>query len=342
MKSIQFIGTQRSGSNLLRVMLHQHPEICSPHPPHILQVMMPFLPMYGDLSDENNFEQLIGDVCTLVELNPVSWGIKFDRAELRRRCAGNNLPQVMKAVYEMKTLQKGASSWACKSMANIHYAAAIEEAGILPFYIFIFRDGRDVALSFMKAIVGEKHIYHLAKQWKEEQELSIALCKRVGEERSVLIPYEAFISEPETHLQKICGLLDIAYSPAMLDYAQSDESKETASSGAMWGNLVKPVMKENKKKFLTGLTEAQVRIFESVAGETLLELGYSLQYPEALNTVFTPGEIAAFDRENQQLKKQAKEKADPADVLKRKAQDAFVLSLRERMNIFQSSLASHE
>lgn len=130
MQAIQFIGTQRSGSNLLRVMLNQLPEINAPHPPHIIQTMMPLLPLYGDLQEQANFSKLVDDVCTLVELNPVNWNIRFNRDEVEQRCAAHNLPQVMKAVYELKAQQAGATMWCCKSMASIHYIDAIETSGI--------------------------------------------------------------------------------------------------------------------------------------------------------------------------------------------------------------------
>ena len=79
------IGTQRSGSNLFRVMLNQLPEVASPHPPHILTRLMPLVPTYGDLSDPNTFALLIDDACRLVELNPVEWeGVHLDRAEIPR------------------------------------------------------------------------------------------------------------------------------------------------------------------------------------------------------------------------------------------------------------------
>ena len=47
--AIFMIWIQRSGSNLLRLMLNELPEIAAPHPPHILQRMMPLVPRYGDL-----------------------------------------------------------------------------------------------------------------------------------------------------------------------------------------------------------------------------------------------------------------------------------------------------
>lgn len=66
-QAIQLVGTQRSGSNLLRVMLNQHPLITAPHPPHILQRFLPLLESYGDLMHENNFDLLVDDICRLIE-----------------------------------------------------------------------------------------------------------------------------------------------------------------------------------------------------------------------------------------------------------------------------------
>ncbi len=45
MDALFMVGEQRSGSNLLRIMLGQADEIAAPHPPHILQRMMPLLPL---------------------------------------------------------------------------------------------------------------------------------------------------------------------------------------------------------------------------------------------------------------------------------------------------------
>ena len=45
MKFFQLIGTQRSGSNLFRLMLNEFDEVFAPHPPHILETFYkPFNP----------------------------------------------------------------------------------------------------------------------------------------------------------------------------------------------------------------------------------------------------------------------------------------------------------
>ena len=64
MQSIFMVGEQRSGSNLLRLILNESPSIAAPHPPHILQRFMPLLPVYGNLDNNNNFKKLIDLCCT--------------------------------------------------------------------------------------------------------------------------------------------------------------------------------------------------------------------------------------------------------------------------------------
>ncbi|HTF03461.1 MAG TPA: sulfotransferase [Bacteroidia bacterium] len=331
--AIQFIGTQRSGSNLLRVMLNQHPQIAAPHPPHILQVMMPLLRMYGNLESDAAFRQLVDDTCTLVERNPVNWGVKFDRENIYETIESRSLPQVMKSIYEAKAQSKQATHWCCKSMASIHYIREIEEAGLHPFYIFIYRDGRDVACSFRKAVVGEKHMYNLAQQWKTEQELSIALCERVGETHSILIRYEDLILDPKRELERICSALNIPFVENMLDYTTAEESQVTASSGKMWGNLVKPVMKENTRKFLKELAYDDLVIFESVAGDTLKKLGYPLEIPFEKRKTFSAEEIAAFNELNTRWQQEMKA-LSTEDMNKRKAQDDFIAELKNRFRSF--------
>ena len=44
---LYIIGTERSGSNLLRVILNAHADIDVPHPPHILKYLHALAPGYG-------------------------------------------------------------------------------------------------------------------------------------------------------------------------------------------------------------------------------------------------------------------------------------------------------
>jgi len=329
-KSIQIIGTQRSGSNLLRVILNQLSEVDAPHPPHILERFFPLLPKYGDLNIEANFDNLIEDVCKLVELNPVPWeGFQLNRSEIKSYCKSNSLIEIFKVIYELKAQFSEATYWCCKSMVNIHFADKIEKSGINPLYIYLYRDGRDVALSFSKAIVGEKHMFHIAKQWKEEQDLCIQLKEKLGNERVFLISYEELLDDSEGVLMRLCNFLKVPYNNSMLSYYKSNESAVTADSGKMWENLSQPIIKNNFNKFLKELSEEQIKIFENVAGSTLLKLNYKRFFTEN-DFSYSEDQIEKFNHENKFLKQIATLNLSEKDLDKRKGQANLVKEIIER------------
>ena len=47
------IGTERSGSNLLRLILDAHPGITVPHPPHVMNYFAALEGRYGDLQQRS-------------------------------------------------------------------------------------------------------------------------------------------------------------------------------------------------------------------------------------------------------------------------------------------------
>ena len=202
-------------------------------------------------------------------------------------------------------------------MSNVHFANEIEASGLNPLYIHLYRDGRDVALSFKNAIVGEKHIYFLAKQWKEEQDKSTALLAELGAERGIAISYEQLLKDEVGVLNSICKFLGVAYNPKVLTFYNSEESNLTAESGRMWKNLSKPIMHDNTKKYKRGLSEKEILIFESVAGDTLERLGYTLDSPSHSHLRFTQEEVEKFEAENTEMKKEVMNTAVLDDIIRR-------------------------
>ena len=101
MQAIFIVGEQRSGSNLLRLMLSQA-GIAAPHPPHLLSRMLPLVPSYGDLSNDDCWRQLVNDACELVERNPVPWSgtPRFDRLDIAARCRERSLYAIFGALMD--------------------------------------------------------------------------------------------------------------------------------------------------------------------------------------------------------------------------------------------------
>jgi hypothetical protein len=313
-------------------MLNQFDEITAPHPPHILQRFMPLLPLYGNLEIPENFFKLINDVSTLVERNPVPWtGVKFDREQIFNLCKKKNLIELFRVIYDLKAKQDNSTFWACKSMANITYADELERSGMSPFYIHLYRDGRDVACSFKKAIVGEKHVYHIANQWRKNQEACLELKHKVGNERFIQLSYENLTYSPEEELKKISTFLNIEFKPKVFDFYKSEESRNTAVAGRMWANVTKPILKGNSNKYKKELSELEVGIFEKQAGKMLEKLAYKLEKTGIINgREFTATEIKLFETENKSLKKEALKSVDPEGIKLRKNQELLLKEIQLR------------
>lgn len=312
-------------------MLNQLPEISAPHPPHILKTFIPLLPGYGDLSKPENLERLTQDACTWVNINPVSWEpYVADPVVVAGQRKTDDLLGSFVAISEGKARSEGAEIWCCKSMETVAYVHELEQAGLKPLYIHLFRDGRDVALSFMKAVVGPKHMYALAKKWEIEQRLAVQLSKEMPQDRFFSLKYEDLIDHPEAELKRLCAAIGVPFREEMLSYFQSGESERTARAGRMWENLSKPVMSANKEKFLRELTQEQLEVFEQVAGDMLTELGYRRVTSAAGHKPFTAEQLDHFSRENKRLMELALLQADPEDLRRRKPQEDLLAEILNR------------
>lgn len=332
MSPIFMIGTQRSGSNLLRLMMNQLNEIASPHPPHILERMSPLMNKYGDLDNNINFELLVNDVCRLVETNPVEWvDMKLDRSDIISRCKNNSLMAVYGAIYDQYAELKGADTWCCKSLANINYINDIEAYYPDAKYIYLYRDGRDVALSFQKAVVGEKHIYNIAKDWTTSQEIALQLRNDIADNRFFAISYEQLTSDSDNSARSLCDFLGVEFNQNMFEFHKTDEARNAASSSKLWQNVTQPVISNNTNKFLDSMAEEDLEIFESVAGHVLDELNFERFMIETGKEIdFSREQINTFNTLNKVLKEKAMQGIDKEDMLRRLKQSALLDEIKSR------------
>ncbi len=326
--NIQFIGTQRSGSNLLRLMLNQHSSISAHHPPHLLMTFMPLMEKYGDISRYQTRRVLVQDMCDWVDKNPVTWEpVSFDVASIAK--TSENIFDIFKAFYQAKCEQDGATIWCCKSTHNIEYIEELNKH-LNPFFVYLYRDGRDVALSFQKAYVGPKHIYEIARKWQNEQIHSLRFLDSIPSKRYMKISYEQLIEEPAMVLTKLCEKLNIQYEPNMLRYYSSEESMITSNAGRMWKNVNKPILEDNRQKFRSDMTVGDIEMFETVASGSLMKLGYEVL--TQASAIFSESDLLSFHLQDQELRKLSMEMADVEDKEHRKPQEELMKAILDRLD----------
>lgn len=333
MQSVFMIGEQRSGSNLLRLMLNNSVKVAAPHPPHILLRLTDLIPLYGSLEIDDNFKLLIDDVCKLVETNPVPWfNKKMDRELIFANASKRSLIGVFQVVMDYYAKENNATTWICKSMQNVRWLTELESHFVSPKYIYLYRDPRDVTLSFQKAVVGHKHPYCIVDKWTELQNLCLEAREKIPSNRFFSLKYERLIESPEECLIELSSFLEIEYDIKMLKFYDSVEAKNTAKVSMLWANVKSPLMKSNAQKYLHLMDQQDRRLVESVAGDVMKELGYACEFSKDELLKFDQNKIDGFSLEDGKLQKQSMERINKNDLKRRKRQLAVIENISRRIS----------
>lgn len=281
---IILLSSERSGSNLLRLMLNIHPEISAPTAPHIVKNIAPYVYLYGNLNDISNSKQLIKDILKLTQVFIEPWQTRIDIDEVLQYSNQRSFWSFFNAVYDLNKFKSNKKHWFCKENNLFDYAFEILYFLDNVKFIYLVRDGRDVASSMRKMPSGNYHYFFLAQKWKEEQSKCLRIYNQLKDANLIkLIRYEQLLENPEYILKDLCNFLEVEYSSLMLEFYKQNSAKDIAYKSNFWKNLSKPLMTNNSNNFRKEMSQKEIKLFESVAGSHLKYLGYDCNYyPELI------------------------------------------------------------
>lgn len=139
-----------------------------------------------------------------------------------------------------------------------HYDEALDawpEARV----IHIVRDGRDVCASWLKfGWLG--NAYKAGVEWRDALDAWERTKARIDPKRVAEVRFEDLIAAPEREVTRLCAHLGTSFDPATLRYHED--------------TTYEPVDPKQAEKWRKQLSPREIRLFESVAGETLARYGY--------------------------------------------------------------------
>lgn len=273
------IGTERSGSNLLRLILNTHPHLLVPHPPHVLRYFTPLAARYGDLELDRPFEHLVDDVLRLVETHIHKWDTLPDRARVLAEAPSRTVFGVFAAIYEQAREASGKPRWGCKSTFIIDHVDTVLVHYPRAQFIHLVRDPRDVALSSKSSVFNPYHPLLTAELWRRQQAMGVVLRSRLSEDVMTVVKYEDLVSRPEETVRRTCAFLGAPYDPELLRFFTTPDAQLSASLSASWRNTNKPILRDNVGKYRTGLTPREVRQVEGATEPELGSMGYRRDWP---------------------------------------------------------------
>ncbi len=298
MSPIFIIGTERSGSNLLRLILNAHSRIAIPHPPHIMRYLAHVQPRYGDLGDDDNMRRLIGDILTLIDAHIFPWEHTLDVESLLQAVPQRSTFGAVAAIYAQVMRAEGKARWGNKSTFMVHFTDEVRAVYPRARFLLLVRDPRDVAVSARRSVFSPCHPVLAAELWAAQQALGLSLVERLPPGTIHTLRYEDLLDGPEAAIAAVCAFLEEDFEPGMLRFFEGREARKSARLSESWGNTGKPVLTGNTGKYRTRLSPPDILAVEAICAAPMVALGYAPTHSDAALAAFS---LTAADRVKIQL-----------------------------------------
>ncbi|MBT8486949.1 MAG: sulfotransferase [Phycisphaerales bacterium] len=297
MKRIFVRGMSRSGGTLMATILDAHPDVAMCYETY--EVLL--APAEGEADPASRFEAELARAVrdgaeTIRDGQLRKFALRAGRAgvDVRtlagiladHRAAGGTLDafegrmRVVEAVGHAKTRAENAAHWGTKIGANYD---AIET--LLPgsYYLFMLRDGRDIAASRKNVGQFKQSMADVARGWANQIRQFQRFAGGPGV-HAYTVRYETLTAEPEAELRAIMSFLGLPWHEDIVQHHTQDLSLYRNPAGHLSREQVQqPIATTSVGRFAQDLTSEEIAAFEAGAGTLLDELGY----PRA--TPATPG-----------------------------------------------------
>ncbi|MFF8035484.1 MULTISPECIES: sulfotransferase family protein [unclassified Streptomyces] len=287
------IGTERSGSNLLRLILNAHSRITVPHPPHFMRYLAPLADSYDRLPAAAGRARATADALGLLRRHIHPWPHHVDRDRVLAAAAaapGDGLFGIVAAIYEEHRTAVGKARWGCKSTFMVDHVAEVLAVRPDARFVWLVRDPCDVASSAKRAVFGPSHPYRTAHLWRAQQERARAALDTYGPDVVHLLRYEDLVSNTGEEVGRLCAFLGEQVEPAMLEHHTSADARQTARLARAWRQAGQPVTGRRVGAGRTGLSTRERLLVDKVTGPVKQSLGYPVD--PAAGTVPDPSPLA--------------------------------------------------
>jgi hypothetical protein len=262
------VGSARSGTTLLRLMLNAHPEVAVPPESRFITQLWP-----GGGSVE------VQPLLEVLAAHPrfIAWELPIDAVRAELQGAGAvPYAEFVRGVFRAYAHAHGKSRWGDKTPRYVENIALL--SNLLPDarFIHLIRDGRNVALSYADVPFGPKTVARAADLWARRVSGGIEAGASLGSGRYLELLYEDLVADPAGEAGAICKFLELDFHEVMLD--PSERARGVLSRAAQFNPNLQNKPISEVRSWESVMSARQVEMFEAVAGGLLSQLGYPRRY----------------------------------------------------------------
>lgn len=273
-KMFFIVGTQRSGTTLLRLILNAHSQITVPRESFFL---MPFLKKkylnrFITGSSLRAFADYISSIpkfkATFVDGNYGDFVLQLAQREKI------TLRDLINDMFSSHCRNEGKNIWGNKTPSFFRKIDILFHLFPDAKFIHIVRDGRDVFDSWRKMNPSMNNVASVALDWSYKLFKIEKSFKKIPANNKITIRYEDLLNTPEKIIQSICSLLGVKCEANMLDFYKSSHKYTIPQHSEL---IFKPLDKSNVSKWKKCLTPREVKTFNLLARHYLKKYDYEIE-----------------------------------------------------------------
>jgi hypothetical protein len=195
------VGSERSGSTLLRLLLDHHPEVA-------FNLESEFL--VDHVGDDGTYPEVV-EYCDQLSRDRVFSHSKFTLDSTL------SYAELVNDFLEQK--KRRDSKKIVGATVHRHYSRL---PGIWPSarYIHLIRDGRDVARSCIE-MGWAGNMWTAADIWLRAEDEWDKLRAKLDADQHIEVSFEDLVTSPSQTLDRICRFMQVSFDEAMFDYAKT-------------------------------------------------------------------------------------------------------------------------
>lgn len=264
------VGSARSGTTLLRLMLNAHPEVAVPPESRFITQLWPG----GENAEVGQFLESLASHPRFH-----AWELPIDAVRTELKGSGiASYSDVIRGTFQAYARAHNKSRWGDKTPRYVERIPFL--ARLLPDakFIHLIRDGRNVALSYGDVPFGPKTVARVADLWAGRVSAGLEAGAGLGANRYLQLLYENLVADPVQELRAICDFLKLEFYAEMLD--RSEQALGVLLRAAKYNPNLQAEPVSEVRSWERDMPARQVEMFEAVAGELLSHLGYLRRYPK--------------------------------------------------------------
>ncbi len=274
------VGSGRSGTTLLRLILDDHTRLAVPPESWFLLPLVEHLPLTDELTPAQVDEavRLVTEHYRWPDLEiDDEWFALHVRALERP-----TIRTIADLVFNTLRDRSGSPRWGDKTPRYVSIVPEIARLYPESQFIHLVRDGRDVVLSmWLRRWFGRWLVWNL-DEWRDAMDHMERNRSVLPPERLLEVRYEELVLDTESTVRAICDFLGEPYEPAMLQWEDHIDDRIPGREMHIHQKLRRRPQPDDVARYTRELNAVQAFMLEAHLGERLRRQGYEARFVSRL------------------------------------------------------------